>query len=305
MLDLSDPQAKIIKVFIENYRDESNNISQGITRRGLKKYGLEPKTFANHKVYFLKNYFLRLSAVEFHGNTKYFYFQITRFGVLAYLKWASTQPQNDVDLDKIFFPLLWKHWKKLHDIYGDVFLDIHQKSIKCLEIGHQYVFSVRGDDHSSDKFTEVMTVPMGIVEIKLFTDYPALQLQEFPTKKTVFETNHFQSLNQSIDDKITARFTFLLFYNLLNVGLTGDLELILNHVASKFLLKDNPTESDLNDAKLELTAFGEKMKQNTNELFSIIKKDKELHDLMTSTLSEITELLNNRRSLKTMIERLE
>lgn len=67
--------------------------------------------------------------------------------------------------------MLWKHWKKLHDIYGDVFLDIHQKSIKCLEIGHQYVFSVRGDDHSSDKFTEVMTVPMGIVEIKLFTDY--------------------------------------------------------------------------------------------------------------------------------------
>lgn len=58
----------------------------------------------------------------------------------------------------------------------------------------------------------------------------------------------------------------------MNVGLTGDLELILNHVASKFLLKDNPTESDLNDAKLELTAFGEKMKQNTNELFSIIKK---------------------------------
>ncbi len=305
MLDLSDTQAKIIKVFIENYRDNSGKIFQGIAQKGLKKYGLEPRTFGNHKNYFLKNYFLRLSAVGFHGNTKHYFFQITRFGVLAYLKWASAQPQNDVLLDKDFFPLLGKYWKKLHNIYGDVFLDIHQKSITCLEISHQYVLSVKGNDHSSDKFTEVMTVPMGVVEIKLFNDYPVVKLQENPTEISVNETKIFESLNQNIDDKITARFTFLSFYNLLDAGLTGDLKLMFDHVTSKFLLNDNPTESDLNNFKLKLKEFADKMKQNTDEVFSIIKNDKELHDLMKSTLSEITCLLNNRKSLKTMTERLE
>ncbi len=304
MLDLSNTQAKIIKVFIENYRDESGKIFQGITRKGLKKYGLEPKTFANHKKYFLKNYFLRPSTVEFHGNTKHIYFQITRFGVLAYLKWASTQPLNDVYLDKNFFPLWWKHRNKLHDIYGDIFLDIYQKSITCLEISHQYIFSVKGVDHSSDKFTEIMTVPMGVVKIKLHTDYPIVILQEIPTKISVNETLNFERLNQNIDAKITARFTFLLFYNLLDAGLTGDFQLMFNHITSKFLLNDNPTKSDLENSKLEHIQFGEKMKQNTNKLFLIIKKDKKLQDLMTSTLFEITRFLNNRKSLKTMIERL-
>lgn len=304
MLDLSNMQAKIIKVFIENYRDESGNIFQGITQKGLKKYGLVPRTFGNHKKYFLKNYFLRLSAVEFHGNTKHYYFQITRFGVLAYLKWASSQPQNDVYLDKDFFPLLWKYWKKLHKIYGDVLIDIHQKSITCLEIDHQYVINIKGNDHSSNKFTEVMTVPMGVVDIKIFNDYPIVKLPETPTEKSVNETKIFESLNRNIDDKITKRFTFLSFYNLLDVGLTGDFKLLFDHVTSKFLLYDNPTKSDLKNPKLEMQEFAEKMKQNTDEVFSIIKKDKELHDLMKSTLSEITEYLNNRKSLKTMIKQL-
>ena len=62
MLDLSDTQAKLIRAFIENYRDDSGKISQGITQKGLKKYGLEPKTFGNHKDYFLKNYLDRKST---------------------------------------------------------------------------------------------------------------------------------------------------------------------------------------------------------------------------------------------------
>lgn len=305
MLDLSDTQAKIIKVFIENYRDDSGNIFQGIAQKGLKKYGLEPRTFGNHKKYFLKNYFLRLSAVEFHGNRKHYFFQITRFGVLAYLKWASTQPQNTVDLDVNFFPLLWKYWKKLHDVYGDVFLDIHQKSITCLEITHQYVISIKGDDHHSNKFTEIMTIPMGVVEIKLFNYYPVVKMPENPTENSVNETRIIESLNQDIDDKITARFTFLLFYNLLDAGLTGDFTLMFEHVTSKFLLDDTPTEPDLENFKLEHYKFSDKMKQNTDEVFSIIKNDKELHELMKSTLSEITGLLSNRKSLKTMTEQLE
>lgn len=305
MLDLSNTQAKIIKEFIENYRDESGKIFQGITQKGLKKYGVEPKTFANHKKYFLKNYFLRLSAVEFHGNTKHYYFQITRFGVLAYLKWASTQPQNDVYLDKDFFPLLWKYWGKLYEIYGDVLPDIHRKAIDCLEISHQYVMSVKGNEYSSKKLAEVMTVPMGVVDIKIFDDYPVVELQENPTEKSVNETKIFESLNQNIDEKITERFTFLLFYNLLDVGLTGDFRLLFDHVTSKFFLNDNPTKSDLEKSKLEIQEFVEKLKQNTDEVFSIIKKDKELHNLMKSTLSEITKYLNNRKSLKTMIEQLE
>jgi hypothetical protein len=304
MLDLSDTQAKILKMFIENYRDKSGNIFQGITRKGVKKYGIEPKTFANHKEYFLKNYFLRLSAVEFHGQRKHFYFQITRFGVLAYLNWASKQPVNEIYLDKNFFPLLMKHWKKFNAIYKDTFLDIYQKSISCLEIDSQYVLSVKGNDSPSDKLTEIMTIPMGIVHVKLFSNYPVLKLQEFPTKISLNETKHFQSLNQNIDDKITERFTFLLCYNLLNTGLTGQFGLMFDHVTSKFL-KDDPTEIDLNVVKLEHVKFVEKMKQNTVKLFSLIKKDKELHCLMKSTLSEIAESLANRKSLKTMIEQLD
>lgn len=182
MLDLTTKQAEIIKVFIEQYRDESNKISKGITAKGLEKYGIEPKTFRNHREYFLKNYFLRLTKTEYHGFENYSYFQITRLGVLAYLKWQSTQKISSIDLDRDFFPLLFKYWGELVESFEQVLFDVLTKTLNRMEIRPEFEGVIHGEKIYGGKLEESITIPMGMIEVKIFRKYKKIDVQEIPKK---------------------------------------------------------------------------------------------------------------------------
>ena len=303
MLDLTDKQAEIIKAYIDHYRDESNKITQGITAEGIEKYGIEPKTFRNHKDYFLKNYFLRLNTVGYHGSRNYFYFQVTRLGVLAYLKWQSKSEPSDIWLDRDFFPMLFKYWGELVESFEQVFFDVLTKTLNRIEIRPEFEGKIHGEEIFGGKLDESIIIPMGMVEVKIFRKYKQPDMQESPTTKDWGVSETFKSLNQEIDDKITERFTFLLLFNLLHIGTSaGEFTNLIMQNCLKFD-KESAEQSE-EERKKVLEGFHKRIQENITKLYSIINQDKELHTLMKSTISEITEMLANRKNLQLISEKL-
>ena len=308
MLDLTDKQAEIIKTFIDHYRDGSNKISQGIPAKKLKDYGIEPKTFRNHKDYFLENYFLRLSTVEYHGNRNYFYFQITRLGVLAYLKWFSNSNSTEIWLDRDFFPDLHKHWVELVETFEQVLFDVARKTLDRIEIRPQIVREIQGQTVYGGKLYENITIPIGTIDVKIFRKYKQPDVQKNPTNLDWGVTETFESLNQDIDDKITQRFTFLLLFNLLNSGIdAGEFSNLMfpNYVKPFDDRKEYLTEEDKLEKKSEIATFHKKMQENVSKLFSIINQDESLHSLMKSTISEISDTLANKTTLQLISKKLD
>lgn len=305
MLDLKDKQAELIKVFIEQYRDESNKISKGITAKGLEKYGIEPKTFRNHSKYFLENYFLRLTKVEYHGGENYFCFQITRLGILAYLKWQSTQKVSSIDLDRDFFPKLFEYWGELVESYEQVLFDILRKTLERIDIRPELEGKIHDEVVFGGRLEESIIIPMGMTEVKIFRKYSQPEVQEIPTKTDWGVSDTFESLNHEIDDKITERFTFLLFFNLLHVG-TSSGELTNLYLQNNIEYdKNNTIKQSEEEVKSIVAEFQKRTLENVDKLFSIINQDMELHYLMKSTIKEITDMLANRKTVQAIYDKLD
>lgn len=304
MLDLTDKQAEIIKVFIEHYRDKSNKISKGISAKELEKYGLTPKTFRNHKEYFLKNYFLRLNTVGYHNYRNYFYFQVTRLGVLAYLKWQTKSKISEIWLDRDFFPLLFKYWVELVECFEQVLFNALQKTLDRIEIRPEFEAKINGENIFAGRLEESITIPMGMIEVKIFRKYKQPEVQEKPTDRDIFRTDSFESLNQEIDDKIEQRFTFLLLFNLLHTG-TNVGEFINIVIQNNMKVDTKSKKQTKKERKKIIEGDYKKTQECVTKLFSIINKDKTLHSLMKSTILEITEMLANRKTVKTIYEKLD
>jgi len=305
MLDLRNTQAEIIKVFIEQYRDKSNKITQGISADELEKYDIVSKTFRNHKDYFLKNYFLRLNTVGYHGHRNYFYFQITKLGVLAYLKWQSQSELSDIWLDRDFFPLLFKYWGELVESFEQVFFDVITKTMNRIEIRPEYEGVIHGEKIYGGKLEESIIIPMGMVEVKIFRKYKQPELQENPKDRDVSRTDTFDSLNQEIDDKITERFTFLLLFNLLHIG--TDVGELTNLYKQNYMEygKNNTTKQSEEEITSIFTEFHDRMQESVAKLVKIINQDKQLHKLMKSSILEITDMLANRKSVQAIYNKLD
>ena len=305
MLDLTDKQAEIIKIFIEQYRDESNKVSKGITSRGLEKQGIERKTFRNHQDYFLKNYFLRLTKVEYHGFENYSYFQITRLGVLAYLKWQSSKPESDIWLDREFFPMMFNHWETLVDDFQQVLFDVLKKTLNRIEIRPELEGTIHGEKVYGGKLEESIIIPMGLIEIKLFRKYKEIDVHLVPKKRDYKTEDVFELSNQEIDEKITERFTFLLFFNLLHLGSSAG-ELV-NLYMQNYIQYDQNNSSSLTEEEIKSTYsdYVTKTQEKVSNLFVIVNQDPMLHNLLKSTIEEITEMLADRKTVQAIYDKLE
>jgi len=306
MLDLSNTQAKIIKAFIENYRDESGKISQGIAQKGLKKYGLEPKTFEYNKEYFLKNYFLRPLTFKQRGDRNELYFQITRLGVLAYLKWQSTSKISDVRIDRDFFPELFKYWGELVESFEQVFFDVLRKTLERMEIRPEFEGVIHGEKIYGGRLDESILIPMEMMDVKLFRKYKQPEIQNIPTKKSWGKSTTFETLNQEIDDKITQRFTFLLLFNLLHLGTNTQefLNLMLQNYTKLVDNEEEPVEEAKKENNKVMNGVHKRITENTTKLFSIINHDDVLLPLMKSSISEITDMLANRKNIQEIYDKL-
>lgn len=306
MLDLNDTQAEIIKVFIEQYRDKSNKISRGISADELeKKYGIISKTFRNHKDYFLTNYFLRLNTLGYHGPRNFFYFQITRLGILAYLKWQSKQKVSSIDLDRDFFPLLFKYWDKLVESFEQVLFDVLTKTLNRIEIKPEFEGVIHGEKIYGGKLDESITIPMDMIEVKIFRKYKQPKVQEIPTERFVNKTDTFKTLNQEIDDKITERFTFLLLFNLLHLGTSAG-ELTNNYMQNWIKYDENDsTKQSEEEIKTIFIGFHDRIQENITKLVEVINQDKALNTLMKSSILEITDMLANRKTVQAIYDKLD
>ena len=305
MLDLTDKQAEMIKVFIEQYRDKSNKISQGISGKDLERHGIERKTFRNHRKYFLENYFIRLSKVEYHATRNYLYFQITRLGVLAYLKWQTTQKPSDILLDRDFFPKLFEYWGELVESFEQVFFDVLTRTLNRIEIRPEFEGKINGEIIFGGKLEESVVIPMDMIEVKIFRKYKQPDVEEIPTKQDLMRTDIFQTLNQEIDDKITERFTFLLLFNLLHLGTSAG-ELTNLYMQNYIKVdKNESSEQSEEEVKSIYTEYAKRTTENVTKLFTIINHDKSLHTLVKSTIKEITDMLANRKTVQAIYDKLD
>lgn len=303
MLDLTNMEAKILKVFIEHYREESNKVSKGISANKLESYGLKAGTFRNHSEYFLNNYFLRPLTLKQEGGNNSKFFQITPLGVLAYLKWQSKSPLSDIWIDHDFFPLLHKYWGELIESFEHVLSEVLTRTLEKIDIRPEFEGVIEGEKIYGGKLDESITIPMGMVDVTIFRKYNKPKVQEIPSKKSWGKSKTYKSLNPEIDDKITERFTFLLFFNLLHSGTSPSAFVNLYMQNCLKLDKESP-EQTLDDKKQVLKGFHKRTIENTDKLFAIINNDKKLHSLMKSSISEITDLIANRKSVQSIYDRL-
>jgi len=117
-------------------------------------------------------------------------------------------------------------------------------------------------------------------------------------------TDTFESLNQEIDDKITQRFTFLLLFNLLHIGTSAGE--FTNLIMQNYLKFDKEsTEQSEEERKQVLEGFHKRIQESITKLYSIINQDETLHALMKSTISEITDMLANRKTIQAIYDKLD
>lgn len=305
MLELNNAQARIIEKFIEVYRNQSNIVTDGVTGYELDKLGNLAKLFRNHRKFLLDNYLIRLNQVEHHFTRHKMLFQVTRLGVLAHLKWMTMQEFKEIWHDRDFFPLLWKHWDKLVDIFGDILFDVLRKTINRIEVKPKMIIEYKGNRINDPNLIESIMIPLGKTEIKFFREYNSLIKQKIPDR--IREgVEYLEFVNQEIDNKITERFSFLFYFNLLNhdIDIGEKMSIMIPDRVTFFNFEQELTNGIIETKKLEIEQFEKELHEKTNKLLFIIHKDKELHELMKNTISEIMTDLSNRKSLQITYERL-
>jgi len=307
VLDLTDMHAKMIGVFIVHYRDESGNTSKGISKNGMEKYGIDKNTFRKSEDYFLRNYYLRLHNFNRSGvrpDDKYF--QITRLGILAYMKWQLKIKNHPPFLDHDFFPLLFKYEDELGKQYGSILSDVLELTLERIDI-HFDVELKRGKKiFGAGKLIESIKIPTKMMDVIIHREYDELIMQKIPKSNKPRMSETFENLNQKIDDKITERFTFLVFFNLLHIGIS-------NRAVTEYIMR-YCYEPDKKSPKQEkglskkdnqaLDEIHTRLSEGGNTLFSIINNDGELHSLMKSSISEITHALANRESIQAIYDKI-
>jgi hypothetical protein len=307
VLDLSNKQAEMLGTFILFYRDKSGNISEGIAKNGLEKYGIDKNTFENYKDYFLDNYFLRLNSFDKKlQEIPAQYYQITMLGVLAHMKWQLKLKKMLPLLDNDFFPLLHKHENELGKQYGEILDNVLKLTLERLDVHFETEYQHGKKIFFAGNLVESIRIPTKMMDIIIFRNYDELVMQKIPKSKKPRMSETFKNYNQKIDDNITERFTFLLFFNLLHVGIS-------NREATNYIMRYH-FEPDKKSSKQTMTLSKEDqnaldkifslLSKGGNTAFSIINDDEELHSLMKSSLSEITDMLGNRESIKAIYDKL-
>lgn len=310
MLDLSDAQGKIIKEFINFDADKLGNVGYGLTAGAIEKRGINRRTFETNVNELVKNNFLYLTKSEKHGATKspWRYYIVSHFGVLAYFKWINkTKIDKYGVITKRFFPLITKHWIELKKIYVELLYEVLQNTTDQLSLEPQV--SLLGKNQSkqlhSKKLVEKMTIKLGTIDVTLYRNIQILEIFEWE-HNYAGDKIYGYSHNIDIEKGVTDRFTFVFYFNLINLGL--DVAELLT-----LMLKTNPPfkiqnkkfiVKDSNNIKKSANKFQTKMKRNSNSVISIINNDPELHKLFKNTLDEIYSKMTQRKIIKHLQERI-
>ncbi len=293
MLELNNTQGHILGVFSEHYADNFGNI-QGISGGMLERMNIPAKSFRNHKDYLIDNYLIRLSKIEYHATRNWFYYQITPFGVLAYMKWSNTKKQT-ILFDGNLFPLIGKHWKKLSKKFGN--------SLDLLLIDSIDRFSLVpvGSLIKSDQIAYTLSLIESVQLVSLYVDYTfhrfydapdVLQLEPKMDLNTFDEFDNNENLKS--DSMLIDRFSFLFFYNLSNLQFNANQKssLYMKLYSDKMMSKIRNKKLDV--VKSDMHKFIEKTNKDSQFVIKLINKDNELSKLFHETFKELSKKIDKK-----------
>ncbi len=293
MLELNNTQGQILGVFSMHFADNFGKI-QGISGGMLERMNISAKSFRNHKNYLIDNYLIRLSKIGYHGNRNWHYYQITPFGVLAYMKWSNKE-KHTILFDGNLFPLIGKHWKKLSSKFGD--------SLDLLLINSIDRFSLvpNGSTTKHDQVAYTSSLIESIKLVSLYVDYSFYRFYDAPKilhvkpKNEYGESDEFNNKeNLKSDLMLIDRFTFLFFYNLANLQFNANenTSLYMKLYADKIMSNIKNQQSEF--IKMDILKFISKSNKHSQYVINLINKDKELGILFHETFKELSKKMDKK-----------
>ena len=82
MIEISEKQARIIHTLLIN-KERTWGRYYGLSSAGLKRMGLNRRTFDNNRDYLLSHHLIRLTSKESHGLQNWYHFDATLIGFLT------------------------------------------------------------------------------------------------------------------------------------------------------------------------------------------------------------------------------
>ncbi len=313
MLEMTDTQAKIIEQFIEYDATKYGDTGYGLTAGQLGKK-ITLRTFQLNVDKMLQHYLLRLNRIETHGTSKkkhWKYYQLTIYGVLAYLKWRQKHDfAKSITLTKKFFPILGKHWGKLCQQYGKILDYQIQEATSQIDL-EKYRMSNKSSKQVLEfaSFKETISLYLGALEIRLHRDIGDLEKQQLlhPTRNKKLDQTFDENINHTLDKTIQDHFTFLLFFNLINLAYDVSSALNLSFkLFPPFTEKNGKTHINYTEHQLQIKAsnLDNKLKKGSKIVILMINGDDELHRIFKTTLTEVITKLKSRKTLNELNQKI-
>ncbi|MGI0057756.1 MAG: hypothetical protein ACREAK_10355 [Nitrosarchaeum sp.] len=288
MISLTKSQTQIIEKLM---KFEKENDEKGISTAFLGKQGINRRTFEINQDFLLQNYLIKITNTEKHGIQTWKYYKITPHGVIAYLKWCQlNQKQIHQKILQSYFPSIFEHFDALQKMYGTMFYYVFNQAINQFDLKPNlevYDFSKKEIVKNPNRynFRETIAVPHKTTRI-IFARFLNFDLESVIVGRNA-NPDYFNDLE--VEDNITNRITFLLFYDLIVLATLVDLlfqYFSWNMTVSKKKLFSGPEYEMDEKSMMELGKYYARI---CPIIISIINKDPKLKKLFQNTMHALSE----------------
>ena len=299
MLELTDIQARILEKLVKNYADPQGKFRKGMTSAMIRNLGIDSKSFRLQKDTLRKNYLIRLNRIEYHGLQNWYYYKITKLGLLSFLKWKSKENvPTKITLNKFSFPLIGNHITDIKKMYGKTNNLLFEQSIENLGIEPMNILISNDKKIESTTIYLEMTIPLKTIEIKIYFkhEFPPIKIIDYNKRDYNVVDDYSDEITPEIDKDIERIFTFLFYFSTLSLKLDGGrrLELFLKTLN---LNRKKPTEK-------QFKKYEKKLIENSKLIQKIIKNDKKLYLLFRTMLEHIEKSLKHTKLVNQVEEML-
>jgi hypothetical protein len=310
MLELNDIQGKILTAFVDYDGQNQGEIGKSVTSGKLEKLGINRKTFdntdpksVNNKDFLIKNYFLRITRKEKHGQQNWIYYKITTLGLIAYLKWAfNTDSSTNIIFSDTFLPLISKYFKIIYEIYGNTLSNILSNTSQKINVTPQVTGTFKNKSINSNSIVCSMSLRIGDFDIiyNQFLGKPILE-----EIKHIVDIDYDDKKNNKLNQKLSECFTFLFYYNLINSGSSSNEMFNLFLSENNYLHIENDNHNfDKKEFRIKFKKFIIKLKKNKKKILKLIKSDPKLHKLISNNFDKVLVKLNQTSILEDMRKNL-
>ena len=284
MFELSQIQCNIIKALISN--NERTLVGYfGLTGAGLKRHGVNRRSFDNNKEVLESNYLISKVGIETHVRQKWRYYDSTVLGVLTLYQNIQKRKIRINDLQR-FFPIITRYWYELEKIFQN-----DREGFSPIDFFEMAVNQLHFEHYAQRRKFNLIVSRMDIN----FGQYDMSLKSEFHFKGRNFRIPRKLEVDPSFDDRdvfmksLSEKFSFLFFFNM------------FHRIASY----------DYADGVLVVPLFGEfsqnsveggKLEKNygrqIQKILSVIKADKELNQIFVNIVKFTFELAKEKPVLK-------